>query len=164
MYNKRMACLDLASPVSNRGSQEEGDMSKIKRSGFAPRKLNCAGVLNVVASVSCVVLSRQLISTVAAVVGLASIAVIAITITWSAIASPAGPVVMTKADFDRSFADTAAAVRPAAAVRTKADFDRTFADATAAARPAYASDVQREELRRIGRKLLRAAERPVAAQ
>jgi hypothetical protein len=49
-------------------------------------------------------------------------------------------------------------------VMTKADFDRTFADATAAAGPAYTTGVQREELRRIGRKLLRAAERPVAAK
>ena len=108
-------------------------------------------------------MSRQLISTVAAVAALAFTAVIATTITWSAIATPAGPVVMTRADFDRSFADAAAAARPAQAVMTRADFDRPFADATAAAGPAYATGVQREELRRIGRKLLRAAERPVAA-
>jgi hypothetical protein len=132
-------------------------------------------------------MSRQLISTVTAVAALAFTAVIATTITWSAIATPAAPVVMTKADFDRTFADAAAAARPAAAVMTRADFDRTFADAadaarpaaavmtradfdrtfadaTAAAGPAYATGVQREELRRLGRKLLRAAERPVAAK
>jgi hypothetical protein len=107
-------------------------------------------------------MSRQLISAVAAVAALGFTAVIATTITWSAIATPAGPVVMTKADFDRSFADAAAAARPAAAIMTKADFDRTFADATAG--PAYATDVQHEELRRIGRNLLRAAEQPVAAK
>jgi hypothetical protein len=125
-------------------------------------------------------MSRQLISTVAAVAALAFTAIIATTITWSAIATPTGPVVMTKANFDRSFADAAAAprpaqgvitradaaaaARPAEAVMTKADFDRTFADATAATGPAYATGVQREELRRIGRKLLRAAERRVAAK
>jgi 6-phosphofructokinase len=90
-------------------------------------------------------MSRQRISTVAAVAALAFTAVIATTIMWSAIATPAGPVVMTKAGFDRSFADAAAAARPAR-VMTKADFDRIFADATAAAGPAYATGVQREEL------------------
>jgi hypothetical protein len=106
-------------------------------------------------------MSRQIISTVMAVAALAFTAVIATTVTWSAIATPAAPVVMTRADFDRSFADAA---RPPEAVLTRADFDRTFADATAAAGPAYAAGVQREELRRIGRKLLRAAEPPVAAK
>jgi hypothetical protein len=109
-------------------------------------------------------MSRQLISTVAAVAALAFTAVNATTITWSAIATPAGPVVMTKADFDRISPDAAAAARPAHVVMTKADFDRTFAAATAAAGPAYTTGVQREELRRIGRKLLGAVERPVAAK
>jgi hypothetical protein len=109
-------------------------------------------------------MSRQLISTVAAVAALAFTAVNATTITWSAIATPAGPVVMTKADSDRISPDAAAAARPAHVVMTKADFDRTFAAATAAAGPAYTTGVQREELRRIGRKLLGAVERPVAAK
>jgi hypothetical protein len=109
-------------------------------------------------------MSRQLISTVAAVAALAFTTVIAMTITWSAIATPAGPIVMTKAAFDRISADATAAARPAQAVMTKVDFDRTFADATAAAGPAYTTGVQREELRRIGRKLLGTVERPVAAK
>jgi hypothetical protein len=84
-------------------------------------------------------MSRQLMFTVVAVAALAFTAVIAMTITWSAIATPAGPFVMTKADFDRSFADAGAATP-------------------------YATGVQREELRHIGRELLRADEWPVAAK
>jgi hypothetical protein len=80
-------------------------------------------------------MSRQFVSTVAVVAALVSTAVIASSIAWSAIATPADQPGMTKADFDR-----------------------TFADAEAAAGPAYATGVAREELRRYGRKLLREAE------
>ena len=80
-------------------------------------------------------MSRQFVSTVAVVTTLVSTAVIASSIGWTAIATPADQPGMTKADFDR-----------------------TFADAEAAAGPAYATGVAREELRRYGRKLLRGAE------
>lgn len=82
-------------------------------------------------------MSRQFLSTVIAAAALASTVAIASTIALAAVVTPADQVTMTKADFDR-----------------------VFADATVAPGPAYTTGVAREQLRRVGRKLLRAASEP----
>jgi hypothetical protein len=78
-------------------------------------------------------MSRQFVSTVAAVAALVSVAAIGSSMGWSAIATPADQPGMSKADFDRTFAAVAAVEGPA-----------------------FATGVAREELRRYGRNLLRA--------